>query len=162
MANAGRPATYVPGNVAEQEYTESHPQRLVELMQDGKLDCEIYSEFGITKKTFYLWRNEKPEFAKAFELGFPRCEAWWVTRMRDCWLRGDDKGFKYCISIMNNKFGWGQDEKLKSVVNQQINIEQMNVFKEKSREELLTYIQDALEDNKLIEAQILNESRKEE
>src|SRR5687767_7641453 len=105
-----RPRTFVPGEVHEEEYVQSHPQRLLELMELGKLDCQIFAEFKISKDTYWRWMKEEPEFKKAHELGKPRCEAWWVTKMVDCWQNGDDKGFKYCIAIMNNKFGWGKDE----------------------------------------------------
>lgn len=137
----GRPSTFIsaaPGSIKEMDYANNHPAQLLKLMSEGKLDCEIFSELGIKKDTFYRWRRENEEFMNAFELGLPRCEAWWVSRMRQCWLNGDEKGFKYCIAIMNNKFGWGKDENTKSLVQNTVNIQgNMNVIQQKSQEELI-------------------------
>lgn len=147
---AGRPTRYVPSEkdkVAEAVYNTSHPELLLQLMSEGKLDCEIYAQMGIKKDTFYRWRNEYPEFKEAFELGLPRCEAWYVEKCRDCWMRGDDKGFKYFIGIMNNKFGWGKDEAAKgNTINNNLTINgQMNVIQQKTSDELIEMLQNDLE-----------------
>ena len=170
---AGRPTRYVdsdPKAIAEAVYNSSHPERLLELMGEGKLDCEIYAILGLKKDTFYRWRREYPAFESAFQLGLPRCEAWYVKKCRECWERGDDKGFKYFIGIMNNKFGWGKEERYSSVTQNTINIQgNMNVIQQKSQEELIELIQNNTEylqlNNvlpKTIEGETVNGSNKEE
>lgn len=135
----GRPPQYVDGQVTESEYVPSYPERLLEMMAEGKLDCEIYAELGVCKDTFYVWLRTHSNFKTAHDLGMPRCEAWWTQRMRECWLRGDEKGFKYCIAIMNNKFGWGkEDAQMRG--NTQINIGNVNVLNNQSEQELIQQI----------------------
>lgn len=125
-------------------YDESiHPDALVEMMSKGMLDCEIYAEWGITRETFCKWKREHEEFKEAHEEGMPKCEAVYVRKMRECWLSGDDKGFKYCIALMNNKFGWGKDESKGSTTNN-IQIGNMNVLQAKSNTELLEILQQKL------------------
>ena len=159
----GRPSAFKkapPGSVLEQEYSPSHPELLLQLMSEGKLDCEIYAALGIKKDTFYRWRREQEDFLSAFELGLPRCEAWWVAKMRQCFLDGDDKGFKYCIAIMNNKFSWGKDETARSLTQNTINIQgNMQVINQKSQQELIEMLQSDisyLELNNVIKPKIID------
>ncbi len=148
-----RPTTYKKATAPlfkEPEYQKSHPEQLLELMTQGMLDCEIYAAMGLKKDTFYRWRREQPDFQEAFEIGLPRCEAWWVSRIRTCWEAGDDKGFKYCIAIMNNKFGWGKEEaRAGSVTTNNIQIGNMNVLAQKSHQDLLELLKDDLDYLKL-------------
>lgn len=160
----GRPSKYKNGLVTEPTYVESHPQKLLELMAQGYLDCQIFAYFNVCKDTFYRWLNEHDDFRQAYDIGLPKCEAYWVKRIQDRFEAGDDKGFKYCISIMNNKFNWGKEES--RATNQSITIGNINVLQQKSRGDLLEYIQDALIRNKdVIDVNLLEvheESRKSE
>lgn len=136
----GRPSSFIPGKIIENGYDPTHPEILFKLMSEGKLDVEIMAEMGLKKDTFYRWIREHEDFKNARDLGMAPCEAWWTRRIRDCWERGDDKGFKYCIAIMNNKFGWGKDEN--KTVNNTINISgNMNVLQNKSLDELKELIE---------------------
>ena len=127
----GRPFTY---------NKDFHPNDLIELMKKGALDCEIYAEWNISKMSFYRWLNEHEELKEAHEIGLSKCEAWWTKRMRERFEAGDDKGFKYCIAIMNNKFAWEKGSKSDGNTTN-ININNMNVLENKSRDSLLEYIQ---------------------
>lgn len=125
------------GRRPEVEYRDDyHPDELVKLMSQGMTDVEIFASFDITKQTFYRWLRAHEELQEAHELGLPKCEAWWIREMRNCWLNKDDKGFKYCISIMNNKFGWKDkaDSVSVTVNNNQLTIEN------KSSQELVDLI----------------------
>lgn len=117
-----------------------HPKNLLELMTQGMLDCEIYSTWKIGKATFYRWVDQYSELKEAHEEGKEQAEAWWVKRMREAFLDRDDKGFKYCIAIMNNKFGWDKGGKGEGNTTN-ISIGNMNVLNTKSESELLEILQ---------------------
>lgn len=129
MSKTGRPSMYVPGQVTENEYDSSHPEKLLELLTEGKLDIEVIAALGISKDTFYRWLREKEDFKQAYNLGLPRCEAIYIAKARMCWEAGDEKGFKYFIALMNNKFGWGDNEKSSPtrITHNNININNMQV-----------------------------------
>lgn len=134
---------------------EFHPKNLVELMAQGALDCEIYAEWDICKDTFYTWRNEHEEFQEAFNRGLPKCEAWYTKEMKRCWKEHDDKGFKYCIAIMNNKFGWERGTRSEGTTNN-IQIGNVNVLQQLGREGLIDDIKRQLEKHKdIIDVQVL-------
>jgi hypothetical protein len=63
---------------------------------------------------------------------------------------GDDAGFKYYIAIMNNKFSWGKEEGRGNT----INISNMNVFKDQSKDELLEHIQEKLLEHDFIDVKV--------
>lgn len=119
---------------------EIHANELVTLMEQGYLDVQVYAKWGITKVTFYEWKRSHPEFAEAHEIGMPKCEAFYIRKAQERLEAGDDAGFKYFIAIVNNKFGWGKEGSSSNT----ININNMNVFKDQSRDELLEYVQDKL------------------
>lgn len=124
------------------KYQESYPEELIKLMEQGSLDCEIFAHWGISKDTFYRWLNEYDDLKEAHAQGMAKCEAWWASKMRQSFMERDDKGFKYCIAIMNNKFNWEKGSKVgEGTTNTtNININQMNVLQNKSRNDLLDYI----------------------
>lgn len=124
-----------------------HPKDLIRLMALGNLDCEIFAEWDIAKSTFYKWRQDHEEFDQAFQKGLPKCEAWWTNEMRKCFLSKDDKGFKYCIAIMNNKFGWERGAKIEGNTTN-IHINNMAVLQNKSRDGLLDFIKAKIEQHK--------------
>lgn len=130
-------------------YNPEYCQQLILEMAGGKLDVEIYSKWSVCKKTFHNWKNDHEEFNEAHQVGLAKCEAWWIGKMKEAWLRGDEKGFKYCISIMNNKFGWGKDENKASTVN---NIQINSVaYNNKSETELLGILKRKFKDMNLLD-----------
>lgn len=145
----GRPVgsgKYKPGAlVPETEYNPNMLTEMYELMRNGAFDCEIYSKWGIRKETFYYWKRTYPEFQEVHERGLGACEAWWITQMRERFLGGDDKGFKYCISIMNNKFNWSAKDGRNSDMT--VNINNVNVLPVKNTQQMLDYIQSQLDLN---------------
>lgn len=123
------------------KYKDTYPDDLIKMMAKGMLDCEIYAEWDISKKTFYKWRNEIPAMEEAFDIGYPKCEAFYVRHARQCMLDGDDKGFKFFIGLMNNKFGWDKGAKAAEGSTTNISIGNVNMLQQKDRAGLLDYIQ---------------------
>lgn len=144
MARPKGTGKYKDGEVLEPEYVQSHPEQLLVLMGEGKLDCQIYAHFKICKDTYYQWINEHPEFRKAHDIGLPQCEAWWIQwGMRG--MQGQIKGFNFnsWIAFMNNKFKWAknalQDGPTGNTTN--ISINNMNVLNQKPKEDLISFIE---------------------
>lgn len=123
-------------------YKDTYPDELVKLMDEGKLDFEVFAEWDICKDTFYRWLNEYPDLKEAYDRGYAKCYRWWMTKGREKFAASDDKGFKYWIAVMNNKFWLLPDSK--NTTN--INIQNMNILelKQKTSEQLKQFIQDKL------------------
>lgn len=144
------------------EYKEAFADILLECMEQGMLDCEIFSELGVCRTTFYRYLKEYPDFKEAYDLGLSKCEAWWVKSLRNNYLAGNDKGFKYAALIMNTKFGYRESQVQNAVTNNtQINIQgNMNVLEGKSTPELLDAIQNNmtfLRDNSVIDIKAIDD-----
>jgi len=135
------------------KYNDERPAQVIEMMSKGLLDCHICAQWGISRETFYEWVRTKPEFKAAYEEGIAKAEAKFLQFAMERMEAGDDKGYKYWISIMNNKFGssgWARDNKGGDTKNTQININNMNVIQSKSDQELIEFIQNKLEANGLL------------
>jgi hypothetical protein len=138
----GRP-TYDP---------DFHPADLLDRMRKGELNVMVFAAWGISKKSFYRWIKDYPEMAEAYEQGESSCEAWWLSQMMEKWQAGDDKGFKYCALIVNTKFGYRENQSPSVTNNTQINVSgNFNVLQEKTRDELIEFINDGLEDNNVVD-----------
>lgn len=124
-----------------------HPNDLLERMRQGQLDIEVYAAWGISKKSFYKWLQDHEDLKDAHETGLPACEAWWLQEMKKKWQKGDEKGFKYCALIVNTKFGYRENQSPTAITNNTINVHgNMNVLQEKSRDELIEFINNNIED----------------
>jgi hypothetical protein len=131
----GRPTVYRP----------EMPQEMLEMMTNGYKDSWIYAEWGISKDTFYRWLKEHPELKVAHDTGMPLCEVWWEKKGVDLMAAGDNKAFNYWIAFMNRKFGWSKNQG-NNGGDTTININQMAVFNQQTREELLENITMLLDD----------------
>lgn len=160
----GRPVgtgRYKPGKViVNTDYLDSHPEKLLALMKEGYLDCEVFAAFEICKDVFYEWLRKYEDFKKAHEIGLGHCQAFYARHAREAMLRGDDRGAKYFIMIMNNKFGWGKEDNRQVTNNTQINIKgNMQVLQAKSSEELLDLLRadvDYLTNNQVIDVELID------
>ncbi len=131
---------------------EVHPKDLVKRMSKGQLNVQVFKVWGISKKTFYKWIQEHPDLAEAYDQGETACEAWWLEQMVEKWQAGDEKGFKYCQLIVNTKFGYKDTQNSSVTNNTLINVSgNMNILQDKSREDLIDFIKDGLEDNNIID-----------
>lgn len=146
-----------------EKYQQDYPDQLIKMMAEGMLDCEIYAAWDISKNTFYRWKREKPEFEEAFEIGFPKCEAFYAKHARLAMLNGDDKGFKFFIALMNNKFGWEKGSKGDgNTTTNNIQIGNINVLQQKSRDDLLDYIKTSINKNSdIIDVQLESDQPKQ-
>jgi hypothetical protein len=129
-----------------------HPERLLELMSKGLLDCEIYSCFDVSDTTFRRWRKDYPEFNEAYEKGLPKVESELVIKpLRKMIEEGHDKGYKPLAHIARNKFGHDQTS-AQTVNNTQINIKQMNVLQSKEDyDQLEAQVKEQLADLNIID-----------
>ncbi len=144
----GRPTTFIEAitPISESEYTQSHPELMLRLMTEGKLNMQVIAALGLKKDTFYRWIREHEDFKTAYEIGRCRAEAYWAQQLQDMTIERNDKGCKACIMILNNNFGWGKDEMARTQVQNTINIQgNMNVIQQKSQEELIELIQNNTE-----------------
>ena len=139
------------------KYKNTYPDELVALMAKGLLDVQVYANWDVSKDTFYRWLNEYPELREAHNVGLAKCEAVYIYKAQDCLDKGDDKGFKYFISLMNNKFHWEKGSKTDTTTN--ITIGNMNVLQHMTREKLIQDITGQLEKHQdLIECDIKSDT----
>lgn len=120
MAKRGRP--YPP------KYTPEKGKELIAEMALGKFNTQVCAKWDINEDTFYDWLKKYPEFADAYSIGKPKLESYYLEAATECWKKGDDKGFKYFIAVVNNKLGWGKGEANQTTNNTQINIHNMQVL----------------------------------
>jgi len=140
------------------EYKPEYADKLLDCMSKGMLDCQIFSELGIGKTTFYRYLKEYPDFKEAYDIGLPRCEAKWAEKGMQRFDERDDKGFKYYVLIMNTKFGYREQQGSQGVTNNtQINVQgSLNVLQDQSNKELVETIHSNLgflKDVKVIDAE---------
>ena len=135
------------------EYRPEMCKELVDLMEQGWLDCEVYSKWNISKNTFYRWIRENPEFAEAYQTGLPKCESYMVKKLKEM-MTGDLTGkhsFTATISLLNNKFGWAKTTTGDPTNSTNINVNTLNVFNNQDRQETLEFIKDQLVKQNIIE-----------
>lgn len=135
------------------DYRDDFPEQLTELMKEGKKGCHLFAHFGISRRTFYLWCKKHPEFHTAYEQGWELCEKWWEDHGLKMMLAGSEDGFKPWIAFMNKNFNWSNRDKSDQAGGAQINIGNINVFQEQSKEELLTYILKSVNELQIVDAQ---------
>lgn len=103
MAKVGRPS----------KYTDSMPDRVIELMSEGASLAEVAADLGISRATLDKWSHDerKPEFVESIKRGIDLSEAWWLRQGREA-LR--EKGFNYVLWYMNmkNRFGWSDRQQV--------------------------------------------------
>lgn len=120
MTDRGRPPIY----------DINYCDKLINSMENGDLNCEIFAEWGISHSTFYQWKQDHSEFNEAYEIGLPKREAWW-TRWGKKAFQGKMKGFDFkpWIAFMNKNFEYNTDNNKTN--NTQININNIQVIQTK-------------------------------
>ena len=126
------------------KYREDYPELILKLSTDGALNCDLFVALDICKDTFYEWVRTYPDFEDAYRRARARSEAYWARQLKEMTIAKDDKGAKACIMILNNNFGWGNNENKGSTTNH-IQIGNMNVLNTKSESELLEIIQNKMQ-----------------
>lgn len=132
------------------EYTEEKCDELIELMAEGMLNCEIIAKWDISEKTFYRWIDTHQDFAEAYQIGLPKCEAQLVKKFRqmaDGTLEGKHS-FNALIALANNKFKWSKNTKEEDTpqITNNIQIGQLNVLQSQNKVELMSFVQDKLKE----------------
>jgi len=99
---------YVAGKypLTEAVYNEGHAGVALEMLENGYFDYQIAASFGIHPGTLCRWKNEHPDFKKAWEIGEAACHAFWTNRLREQALSGKEEGFKYTMASLNNRFSY--------------------------------------------------------
>lgn len=152
MSKVGRPPMY----------KDTYPEQLVQLMAEGKLDVQIYAMWDVSKDTFYRWLNEKDELREAHNRGMAKCESYYITKAQEAMDAHDDKGFKYYISLMNNKFGWEKGSKGEGATTN-IQIGNINVLQQKSRVDLLDHVKALIDKHKdVIDVELIENKQDEQ
>lgn len=86
-------------------------QEILELYENGESDAEVAYALGISKRTFYTWIKDKPEFAHAVEDGKMISECWWQKLGRAGAAGKVDIQARVWLANMKNRFGWVESEK---------------------------------------------------
>jgi len=55
--------------MAESKYDESFPERAMDFASDGLTDGQIAYKMGISRSTFYVYKQQHPEFVEAIDVG---------------------------------------------------------------------------------------------
>lgn len=131
----GRASTYRTGTIDEAPFEKGHSEKLVHYMEQGLFDYEIMSLLKICRATFYIWIKEHEDFGKAHEMGKASRFHWWLTEGKKRFSEGNDKGYKFWVTIMNNMFsdvGWVSE--YAKTHGQTININNMSVIQQTPKE----------------------------
>jgi hypothetical protein len=132
------------------KYQDSYPDKIVEMMRGGALNCDLWAELDVCKDTFYEWIRTYPDFEDAYRRGRAKAESYWARQLKEMTIAKDDKGCKACIMILNNNFGWGKGDG--QAGSQTINIGNMNVLQNnKTDQELIELIQEKMQSLRLID-----------
>lgn len=127
-----------------------HPKDLEEKMEQGWLNCEIFSKWKICEDTFYEWIRSNPEFEAAYKRGKEAKQAWWVQKgkqLMDDGSTASKNSFPYWIGYMNNAFDW-KSKSSTETKSTQININNITVLSQKPNSELIEIFQKNLEELK--------------
>lgn len=146
MTTSGRPTGY----------KEEYPEILFNLMKEGKKGAHLHSYFGITAKCFWEWRKRYPAFNEAYERGWEECEKHWENIGIQMIQEKDDKAFKPWIAFMNRNFGWSRNQSGEG--NTTINVNNLQINNNLTKEELIAQITNDLKDIQIIDVQLQTDS----
>lgn len=130
ITKRGRPPTYNP---------EKHPYEAYELMSKGTTDCELATDWGISRETLYEWKRTHEEFKEQHELGKDARLAYYIRKVRECWENGDDAGYKYFKVLAKTQLGLDIDSTQAPTTNT-YNINNMQIVN--TKEDYLQLVQD--------------------
>lgn len=120
--------------------------QLTKKMAAGLSDTEVMAQWGISRSTFYRWIKELPELKEAHETGKVMFDAIHEDLGRQGMLKLADIDYQFWRDLGKYRHGWA-DKQSVATNNTQINIDTMNVLNEKTNEELLALIKNAMEEH---------------
>jgi Spy/CpxP family protein refolding chaperone len=151
MKDLGRPADYRPEYCAQ----------VYKFMAAGMSKTQAMAQLGISKKTFYKWKKDFPEFEEAIDRGEVQFDAHHEELGVDGMMKTRDIEYQFWKDLGKYRNGWSEKPSSVATTNTQINIEQMNVLNDMSNEELLALIKNQVaihpELQHIIEGEIVSE-----
>ena len=129
------------------KYTAEYANKLLGILEKGHTVQEAAAQLKISRDTLYRWSKDHEEFGDALRTGKEWSEAANIAILRQGSL-GQIPKFNptgYAM-LMNNCYGWSRNQEGQA----SINIQNMNVFQNQSKDQLLEFIQqtnDYLNDN---------------
>lgn len=88
------------------QWNPNMKERILEMMREGALKCEIAAELEIPYSKFLRWRKQYEDFDEIIKLGETFSMAWWSRRGR---VNLENPRFNHMLwySIMKNAYGYG-------------------------------------------------------
>lgn len=122
------------------KFNSKHCTEIFKQMAAGCTDTEAMAKLGISRGTFYRWKKEHPEFAEAHDRGIVQYEASMDRLGRAGMLKEEDIDFQFWKEL--NRMNHSRAEKISQGTT---NNTQINIFNDKTDEELIGYIKSQLE-----------------
>lgn len=136
------------------KYTDYN--QISKLMAEGARPFELFAALNCSEREFYQYLSQDQRLRDTFERGMPKSQTHWFGRFKTALATGDHKSYNYFKDLFKNEFNWNKKED--EVQKTQINIGNITVNNNKSREELIEYIQDEMIDQGLIDINAVKEN----
>jgi transposase-like protein len=103
------------------KYRKKYTKQLINgLRKDGRSIEEVCQEWGITPKTYGVWRDKYPEFADAHLIGECDKNSWWRQLQRKV-SSGESPGNASCINMaLKNECGYVDKQEVQHTHDEQI------------------------------------------
>lgn len=90
----------------KQKYDPAFVERLPGMFANGESVAEVAAALGVSRRAFYDWVEQYPEFKTAYEDGKQLSEAWWTKLGRAGAAGKVDIQPTVWIFNMKNRFEW--------------------------------------------------------
>ncbi len=120
------------------------------MFANGETIVEVAIDLGISRRTFYDWRKQYPEFEEALDEGLAVSEAWWSKVGRAGAIGVKNVNPALWIFNMKNRFKWADrtDVGLSGPGGGPIKTESRVLTSEMGPEELAAAYREAIKDTK--------------
>lgn len=89
------------------KYRDWMPERVVELMREGRSKARVCADLGIDSLTMDVWELKHEKFREALRTGHVLAQAWWEDKAQND-LNADRFHASTWGLTMANRFGWRQ------------------------------------------------------
>ena len=86
------------------EYDPSMLDKIIEIGKIGGSQVEMAVEIGVSRETFYRWKDELPEFCDTVKKALDLSQSWWEKQGRVATFAGDGFNATSYIFNMKNRF----------------------------------------------------------